>query len=151
MYYKGGLEGSELQLSGITTLLEHMLDFEGYESMHDLFADEENYKALISKLRNFDTKRIAAPSKPAIERSFEKFREIENNYRLLSSKASSPLTNDKFIDDITASGGIAVIDFSEEGATGVEIQAKQLVMTYIATLLFNKFADYKINRFEVDI
>ena len=67
----------------------------------NLFADEGNYKELITELRNFDTKRIAAPSKPAIERSFEKFREIENNYRLLSSKASSPLTDDSFIDDIT--------------------------------------------------
>lgn len=144
MYYKGNLEGSELQLGGIITLLEYMFDFKGHDSLHSLFADEDHYKELISELRNFDTKRIAAPSKPAIERAFEKFKEIENNYRLLSAKYTSSLTDEEFIDDITSQGGIAIIDFSEDGATGVEIQAKQLVMTYLATILFSKFANYKI-------
>lgn len=144
LYYKGTVEGSELQLSAITSLLEYMLDEKGYESMHQLFEEDDSYNELKSELGKFDTNRIAAPSKPAVLRAFEKFREIENNYRLLSSKSSSPLTDEKFIDNITAQGGTAIIDFSEEGATGVEIQAKQLVMTYLATLLFNKFSNYKI-------
>lgn len=144
LYYKGTLEGSELQLSAIVSLLEHMIDEKGYESMHQLFEDDESYDDLKSELAKFDTNRIAAPSKPAVIRAFEKFREIENNYQLLSAKKTSLLTDEKFIDDITAQGGTAIIDFSEDGATGVEIQAKQLVMTYLATLLFNKFSNYKI-------
>lgn len=143
MYYKGTLDGAELQLSGIVTLLDHMEDIRGFGSRHDLFLD--NYPEILSELRGFDTNRISAPTKPAIERAFEKFREIENEYKLLSAKSRSPLTQESFIDDITKNGGIAIIDFSEDGATGVELQAKQLVMTYLATRLFKQFTKYKID------
>ncbi|HEC88413.1 MAG TPA: ATP-binding protein [Thermoplasmata archaeon] len=142
MYYKGSLEGAELQLSGIVTLLEHMEEVEGIESTHDMFLDY--YPELLRELRSFDTNRISAPTKPAIGRAFEKFREIENKYKLLSTKRRSIMTRDDFVDSITNDGGIVLIDFSEEGATGVELQAKQLVMTYLATILFSKFTKYKI-------
>jgi len=141
MYYKGTLEGGELQLSGITNLLEHMKDEKAYDSMHDLFSDDENYEELKGELK--ERKDIHEQTKNAIIRSFEKFREIEN-YRILSAKSYSELTKKSFIDKITRQGGVAIIDFSEEGATGVEIQVKQLVMTYLVTLLFNEFTKYKI-------
>lgn len=144
MYHKGSLDGAELQISGIVTLLDYLRENEGYDSLHEFFVDDDLYDELIGKLRNFDTKRIAAATKPAIERAFAKFREIESNYKILSAKKESELTQDEFIDDITENGGIAIIDFSEEGATGVDIQVKQLVMTYLANLLFNKFSKYKI-------
>ena len=67
---------------------------------------------------------------------------IEDKYRLLSTK--SKLTDPNFIDEITTEGNIAILDFSEDGATSVEIQTKQLVMTYIASLLFTKFTKFKI-------
>lgn len=144
MYYKGSLDGAELQVNGIVTLFEYIKENLGYESLHDFFVDDDSYEELIRELRNFDNKRIASATKPAIERAFEKFREIEYNYGILSAKSESELTRDDFIDDITENGGIAIIDFSEEGATGVDIQVKQLVMTYLANLLFNKFSKYKI-------
>jgi len=142
MFHKGSLEGADLQISGMTTLFEYLK--EEYSSLHEIFVDEDLYKELINELREFDTNKIAAPTKPAIERAFEKFREIDKSYSILSAKHRSELTEDSFIDDITENGGIAIIDFSEEGATGVDLQVKQLVMTYLASLLFNKFAKYKI-------
>ncbi|BAW32117.1 predicted ATPase [Methanothermobacter sp. MT-2] len=144
MYYRGTLEGAELQLSGIVNLLEYMRDEKAYDSMHDLFCDDENYTELKEELGKIDTKIIHRQTKDAIIRSFEKFREIERNYGVLSAKSHSELTNENFIDEITRGGGVAIIDFSEEGATGVEIQVKQLVMTYLATRLFNEFTEYKI-------
>ncbi len=140
MYYKGTLEGAELQLSGIVKLLEHMKDVKAYDSLHDLFSEDENYKELKRELKGI--RDIHEQTKNAIIRSFEKFREIEKDYKILSAK--SELTKKDFIDEITREGGIAIIDFSEEGATGVEIQVKQLVMTYIVTRLFNEFTKYKI-------
>lgn len=140
MYYKGTTEGAELQLSGIVTLFEHMNVERGYDSRHDLFLD--NYQELIDDLRGFDTRRISAPTKTAIERSLEKIREIEDNHKLLSTK--SLLKEEDFIDNITKSGSIAVIDFSADGATGVDLPTKQLVMTYLASILLKRFTEFKV-------
>jgi hypothetical protein len=140
MYYKGTTEGAELQLNGIVTLFEYMNVERGYDSRHDLFLD--NYQELIDDLGNFSTRRISAPTKTAIERSLEKFREIENDHKLLSTK--SILKEEDFIDDITKSGSIAVIDFSADGATGVDLPTKQLVMTYLASILLKKFTEFKV-------
>lgn len=142
MYYKGSTEGAEIQLGGLKTLFESM-DLEGEESIHRLFADKDKYEELGKHLTKLTKEnRIAAQSKKAIERALDKFMEIEEKYHLLSTK--SKLTDVEFIQKITREGGIAIIDFSEDGATGVEIQTKQLVMTYIASLLFREFSKYKI-------
>ncbi len=142
LYYKGSLDGVELQLSGIVHLLEHMENERGFDSQHDLFLD--NYSELIDELERIDERIIHRATKTAIQRSFEKFLEVEREHNLLSAKKKSPLTRIEFVDEITKDGGIAVIDFSEEGAVGVELQTKQLVMTYLATVLFKKFTEYKM-------
>ncbi len=142
MFYKGGLEGSEIQLSGIKTLFDS-LKLEGEDSIHNLFADEDKYQELLEALDKLTkSKKIPFQSKPSIIRAFEKFMVIEEKYHLLSTK--SKLTEPNFIDEITTEGGIAVLDFSEDGATSVEIETKQLVMTYVASLLFTKFTKFKI-------
>lgn len=143
MYYKGSIEGSEIQLSGIKTLFEFMIEEEGEESIHNLFADKDKYEKLLEQLDKLTkSKKIPYQSKSAMERAFDKFMEIEDNFHLLSTE--SRLTDLNFIQQITRHGGVAIIDFSEDGATGVEIQTKQLVMTYIASLLFREFAKFKI-------
>ncbi|MCD6417831.1 ATP-binding protein [bacterium] len=142
LYYKGTLEGAELQLSGIVHLLEHMESERAFDSQHDLFLN--NYSDLIEELERVDERVIHRSTKTAIQRAFEKFLEVEREHSLLSYKNKSPLTKPEFIDEITKDGGIAIIDFSEEGAVGVELQTKQLVMTYLATVLFKKFTEYKM-------
>jgi DNA helicase HerA-like ATPase len=140
MYYKGTTEGAELQLSGIVTLFESMRDERSYDSRHDLFLD--NYQELIDELERFERGRISAPTQAAIKRSLEKFREIENEHKLLSTR--SILKEEDFIDDITKRGSITVIDFSADGATGVDLPTKQLVMTYLASILLKRFTEFKV-------
>lgn len=142
LYYKGTLEGAELQLGGIVHLLETM-ENRGFDSLHDLFLC--NYSDLIEELHRTHSNIISPPTRMAIERAFSKFKEIEDEYKLLSAKKKSPLTKKDFVDEITRDGAISIIDFSEEGAVGVELRAKQLVMTYIATILFKNFTRYKIS------
>ena len=137
MYYKGTTEGAELQLSGIASLFEYFAEERLFESKHDLFLD--NYADLLSELRKID---MHDSTRKAIARAFNKFVEIEREHKILSTK--SVLKEEKFIDEITKSGSIAVIDFSADGATGVDLPTKQLVMTYIATLLFKKFKEFKV-------
>jgi DNA helicase HerA-like ATPase len=54
--------------------------------------------------------------------------------------------NINFIDEITSKGGVAIFDFSADGAPGVDLKTKQFVMTYLATLLFNQFTEYKLKK-----
>lgn len=145
MYYKGSIEGAELQISGIITLFEFIKDERERDSIHSYFETEQNFRELIDILKNdIPDSKLHGQSKKAIERALEKFFEIEKSFYLFSQKNQSALTKPKFIDEITKLGGLAIIDFSEDGATGVDIQTKQLVMTYIASSLFNEFSRYKI-------
>jgi DNA helicase HerA-like ATPase len=48
------------------------------------------------------------------------------------------------VDELTEQGNIAIIDFSAKGAPGIELPMKQLVMTYLATVLFDSFTRYKV-------
>ena len=140
--YKGTIEGAELQVSGIDSLFDHMRD-QGFNSMHDLFV--HNFSDLMAQLETYaDISHMHLSTKSAIERALLNFRTVEDTYRLLSQK--SELRQEEFVDKITKEQGIAIMDFSADGAPGVKLFVKQLVMTYLATLLFEKFTKFKNSR-----
>jgi hypothetical protein len=144
LYYKGTIEGTELQVSGLNSLFDWMED-QGYKSRQDLFV--KNYHDLKEQL-NSDTfqaqTNIHRSTVSAIERALDHFQRIEQDHKLLST--NSELQKEEFVDSITKYDGIAVVDFSADGAPGVDLQTKQLVMTYLAFLLFNKFTEFKTQK-----
>lgn len=141
-YFKGTTEGAEQQISALTDLFEDMRA-RGYSSLHDLICDS------IEDLKNHAERLTKSPygyhdaTVKAIKRQLNEFYKIEDKYKLLSTE--SKMKKEEFVDDITSNRGIAIIDFSAEGAPGVDLKTKQLVMTYLATILFNKFTEYKLN------
>ena len=146
LFYKGSISTeSELQVSAIEILIEKLLE-EGHD-INDLFINK--YKHFRDELNNLEHTVVHSSSKKAAIRALDKFHKVvEKDNQLLSTE--SILKSEKFIDQITSEGGIALIDFSADGAPGVNIQLKQLAMTYLANVLFTKFTDYKIrgdNRF----
>ena len=154
LFYKGTTEGAELQVDGIEALFQDMKDA-GYESIQSMFL--LNYQRLLADLDTLATNSgMAAATKSAIRRALETFRTIENRHKLLSTE--SELKNVKtdrttgaieevtFVEDLTKQGGVAVFDFSAEGAPGVDLKTKQFVMTYLAGLLFEQFTNYKIKK-----
>lgn len=141
MFYKGTLEGSELAVEGLGNLFEEMKD-RGYNSRHDLIL--RHYKNLVAHLDELNEDIISRPTKKAIARALETFRTIEEKHKLLST--SSDLKENDFVDKITKEGGMVIIDFSADGAPGVDLKTKQFVMAYLATLLFEQFTNYKIRR-----
>jgi DNA helicase HerA-like ATPase len=142
LFYKGSLEGAELQVDGLETLFNYMED-EGYPSRQDLFT--KYFKELKSKLEELvEAKIIHSSTKGAISRALESFKAINDVHNLLSVK--SDLKEVDFIDRITREGGLAIFDFSADGAPGVDLKTKQFVMTYLATLLFEQFTQYKVKK-----
>lgn len=139
-YFKGTTEGAEQQISGLIRAFE-LIHETGYSSLHDLFyRDKNTLSEYVDGLQNVG---LFAPTIRAINNQLNEFYNLEDKYKLLS--IDSPLKSDKFVDDITNNRGIAIIDLSAEGAPGVDLKTKQLVMTYLATILFNKFTEYKLN------
>jgi len=146
LFYKGRISiESELQVTALEILFEKMLDTG--QDINDLFINK--YRHLREELGKIDHTIVHTSSKRAAIRAIDKFqKEVEKNNKLLST--DSLLQKEDFVDQITKNGGIAIIDFSADGAPGISIQLKQLVMTYLASTLFSKFTEYKIknsNRF----
>lgn len=139
LFYKGTTEGAELQISGLDFLFECM-KADGYDSLQEIFT--VYFDDLIAKLRSFTSKEMHDATKGTIERALNEFINIERKHQLLTIK--SPIRDEKFVEDITKDRGIAIIDFSADAAPGIDLKTKQLVMTYLASLLFDKFTRFKM-------
>jgi DNA helicase HerA-like ATPase len=135
-YYGGA--GSELQTHGLERTFSEMRD--GGWSLSSLFTS--GYEQLTAQIKKKPASEIHDAAKTAILRALSKFREAEDKFRLFSQK--SPLQDKDWVDELTRQGNIALIDFSAEGAPGVELPMKQLVMTYLAAVLFASFTRYKV-------
>jgi len=135
-YYGGA--GSELQIHGLERTLQEMLE-QGY-ALKQLFTS--SYDRLTAHIEAKDTRELHQMAKGAILRALSKFKEAEDKHQLFSQE--SLLQEEKWVDELTRQGDIALIDFSAEGAPGVELPMKQLVMTYLAAVLFASFTRYKV-------
>jgi DNA helicase HerA-like ATPase len=67
---------------------------------------------------------------------------MEGDNHLLGDRSTDWFNIDRMIDEITK-GGIAIFDFSADGATGIDLPIKQFIIGYLSVLLFNKFTQYK--------
>jgi len=139
LFYKGTTEGAELQVSGLDYLFERMKE-DGYESMQEVF--RTHFDDLIERLRGFTREEMHEATKGTVERALNEFITIERKHQLLTTKSS--LKDEKFVEDITKDRGIAIMDFSAYAAPGIDLKTKQLVMTYLASMLFDKFTRFKI-------
>lgn len=141
-YFKGTTEGAEQQISALTDLFEHIIDLGYGSSPHELICNNiedviRHADDLTNRPYNYHTATVGA-----IKRQLNEFYKLEDEYNLFSE--DSPMKYEKFVDDITSNRGIAIVDFSAEGAPGVDLKTKQFVMTYLATILFDKFTKYKL-------
>lgn len=144
-YYSGG-EKNELQVAGIETLIQFM-EARGDIAPNDyqsVFLDESTFRRTrqrLEELRRSDA--IHSATAAAINRGLNKFLEIERHCKLLSE---TPRIEGEFVDELTKNRGIAIIDFSADAAPGVPLSLKQLVISYISSVLFQKFTDYKVKQ-----
>jgi len=135
-YYGGA--GSELQVHGLERTLVGLKD-QGYK-FSELFTS--SYCELLSEIDQKAKDEIHPSAKSAIQRAISKFKEVGEKHSLFSQE--SDLRSEGWVDRLTKNGNIAIIDFSAEGAPGVDLPTKQLVVTYLAAMLFESFTQYKI-------
>lgn len=144
-YYTGG-SLNELQVAGLENALRTLHE-DGY-SMTSLFLERQNFEGkLMARLeRAKEDRLIHDPTFQAIRRALEKFRRDIHNYELLAYEREVTISS-SFIDKITDPKypTLVLVDFSADGAPGISLQLKQLVVAYITKLLLKKFTEYKIN------
>jgi DNA helicase HerA-like ATPase len=157
LFYKGTLEGAELQVDSLNSFFDYMIEERGYpESRHALFV--HYFKNLKEELEEYARETgMHSSTKGAISRALDNFKKvIEDEHKLLSSDSDlknaivkgSIIEEVEFIERLTREGGLVIFDFSADGAPGVDLKTKQFVMTYLATLLFEQFTIYKLKQKE---
>ncbi|MEM5855333.1 MAG: ATP-binding protein [Candidatus Aenigmatarchaeota archaeon] len=138
-YLKGSTEGADQQISCLVSLFDELTRL-GY-SINDLIIDErEKIEEKLDEVK--DEKSFSSQTIEAVKRQLNEFYKLEDNYKLFSE--DSKLKQQSFVDEITRNRGLAIIDFSAEGAPGVDLKTKQFVVSYLATILFEKFTEYKL-------
>ena len=139
-YKSGGVDINELQVAA----LERVLREAGQEySFTQLFT--QRVGVLYEILEGLSTGR-GAPIHPqtarAVRSALDKFHsDIVEGYRVISQK---PTLDEGFVDRLTREPSMAILDFSAEGAPGVPLPVRQLVVAYLARLLYKVFTEYKV-------
>jgi DNA helicase HerA-like ATPase len=147
LYYRGQIgPDQELQISGIENSLAHTreLGYPWHSNKHEIFVNDDYFEQFKKYILDPKRSHIHEMTAKAIGSALDKFKKIDEDYHIFT--ASSPLKDENFIDDLTKHGNIIVVDFSADGAPGVELPIKQLVVSYLATVLFNKFTQYRLKR-----
>jgi DNA helicase HerA-like ATPase len=144
-YYTGGVL-NELQVAGLETALKNLKEDKGIH-MTSAFLEDEDFNKLEAELSRIKEEGlIHDQTYKAIIRAIEKFRrDVVEEHGLITYSQRATINTD-FIDKITERDNptLAIIDFSTDGAPGVPLQLKQLVVSYITKLLLKKFTNYKI-------
>ncbi len=138
LFYSGGAK-NELQVTGIEKLLSYMEDSAiiSQGNYHSIFTDSDKFDQATESLKELG---IHGATAAAVLRALEKFSDIENEHNLLSQK---PKLGKAFVDNLTNNREIAIIDFSAAGAPGIAPTLKQFIMSYLASVLFRVFTEYK--------
>lgn len=143
-YYKT-LTGSELAISLLEELFRSIYN-KGYENFNLLFSDEERFNSAI--LDNLDKFKQSYHHQTiaAAKRAIKIFKtDLEKSGVLVAREDESTINLD-LIDTITENHELAILDFSVDGATGISIKMKQLIVAYLTILLYKRFVDYKMGR-----
>ena len=138
-YRSGGVELNELQVS----LLERALrEYEGAVSYTELLTTRvQELLDTIDALSRGPGAAFHPQTGRAVKSAVEKARaDLAQHYRLLSTR---PSLDDRLVDEATGNPMMVILDFSPEGAPGVPLPVKQLVIAYLARLLYRRFTDYK--------
>jgi len=140
-YKAGGVELNELQVSGLERVLRE-LEARGYGFTELLTERVGLVYEVLEELSRGRGAAIHAQTARAIRAAVEKFhRDIVEGYRVISRR---PGLDAGFIEELAREPGLAILDFSAEGAPGVPLPVRQLVVAYLARLLYKQFTLYKI-------
>lgn len=146
--FRTGGSLNELQVAGLEMVLKEIK--ETYEfSFNNIFIKDNLYQELEEELDRKSGKQgpIHVQTARAIKSATSQFRqEIVEKIRLVST--DKPTISSELIEEILSPPSLAIIDFSSDGAPGISLQIRQLIIAYLTKLLYNKFVKYKMEEEE---
>lgn len=155
-FYAGTKDLEELQVSGLEQLLEEVeeknlpgglgnpQETPFNPQYNHLFSNDAVYNDFINTMDNFgQTGRIHRGTVGAIRRAMDKFRHEAVETGLFGE---NPTVSRDFLDDLTNTHSTAIFDFSAEGAPGISLELKQVIVGIFATMLYQTFTEYKTSR-----
>jgi len=143
-YRSGGFELNELQVS----LLERALrELEGAASYTELLTSKVGllYEEIDALSRGGGAVFHAQTGRAARSAVEKLHHDLARSYKILSPR---PSLDERLIDEATLGPLLVILDFSPEGAPGVPLPLRQLVIAYLARLLYRRFTEYKTRGLE---
>ena len=143
-YKAGGFEINELQVS----LLERAFrELEGAATPTELLTSKVHllYETIDSLSRGSGAvfhPQTGRAAKSAVEKLHH---DLAKTYRVLSSR---PSLDQSLVEEAVTKPLMVILDFSPEGAPGVPLPLRQLVIAYLARLLYQSFTLYKTRGME---
>lgn len=156
----GGLEGLELQLDHLTRILSMLEDASDksqgmLRELHQLCPAPGGGVDLNAAFRLRDcVEKICElveeteghrATKAAVARTLRSFHElVAHRYDILAIPNAFRVDT-AFIDQVTEPRKplLVIVDFSPDGAPGVELRLKQFIVYYFSRLILNRFTEYK--------
>ncbi len=139
-YRFGNLESNELQLHLLSRALE--IAREMGVSFNRLFLNPRLIdESLDRATRELD---VHPQTLRAVRSAISKFRcDLVDRYRMISLGEEHKLDR-SFVEDVTTEPLLVIMDFSADGSPGIPLIVKQLVVAFLAKLVFKTFTTYKI-------
>jgi DNA helicase HerA-like ATPase len=138
-YRAGVTDLNEMQVSLLERALRDLAD-EGYSPWELIVREPERVE---SKVEELVRARLAHhQTARAVVAALEKFhQDLVRYHRVVDSRSR---LGRQFIDEATTRPSLVIVDFSAEGAPGLPLSVKQLVVAYLARLLYNMFTEFKV-------
>jgi len=141
-YRYGGFELNELQVSALERVLRELSDELPYSFTELLTGRIDLVYARLDELSTGRGAPIHYQTARAVRAALEKFeQDLVKNYRVVSK---DPTLSTGLVDRVTSEPHLVLIDFSPEGAPGVPLTVKQLVIGYLTRILYKRFTEYKV-------
>lgn len=142
-FYSGG-ESSILQTRGLRTAIETVYNQHHNEAgfhTNQIFLDHDLEDELRGELARMERAReMIWSTRAAIDRALDSFEDALNEQQFI---AENPELTAEFLDTLTRNHEMAIIDFSADGAPGISLQLKQMIVGYLATITFSSFTTFK--------
>jgi DNA helicase HerA-like ATPase len=146
--YMDSTTQASLQLNLLELTLNELYN-EGYD-FNVMLGSKEGVKILEGKLEEIvsnrkDTLGYTVNTKRAVLNAIHSFVNKVERFKLISTSYSQKSFNEDTLEEIFRSRALTIIDFSATGAPGMDIVTKQMVVGYIARLLYNYLVKRKMN------
>lgn len=159
----GRLDGVELQLDLLTRFLQdiasnnrirNLCPYPPREEVADLncvFSDDKAFERVLERLGTLaDEIGAHKATVAAVKRTITSFVNQLNKNGVIPADYKEATVHDDFVDYVTDKERprLVIVDFSTEGAAGVDLRIKQFIVSYMLSLFFMKFIYYRVKNID---